>query len=554
MQFSMVKTQPKLVIVGASPEETAQLKETLGDRYEIIVQPDESSVAAVLKALGEGVCIVNPEGELLWSNEYFDLLDSTVRRRVNALCVQAADAIPGSMHDAGHGMGAGGAGGIGGAMVTKHRIESDEGVRAFDVYITGIARIDGDEIHTGRVAAIVRDVTIAQRTKQKMDAIDRAGFELVRMDVDQIRELNAIERLQLLEQRVIKYSHELLRSDHFAIFLTDQKTNRLQLVMQAGLPVEIQDLDLYLEAEGSGISGRVAATGKSYICYDTLNDDMFLPGLTGARSSLTVPLLVSDKIIGIMDIESQQPGAFDDQDRQFAEIFGRYIAMALHMLQLLVTERTATNQTVSGRFEGEINEPLDDIIHEIDWLKEHQQKADPETSRHIDRILNDVASIKERVKCVSEGPQNLLGVDSAFNQREQDPALIGKRVLVVDDNPKIRKIIGDVLSHRGCETTVVNDGARAIEILEEIKAQNGEPFDLVVSDIQMPDRNGYEVFSAVRRCHPETQVILMTGFGYDPHHSIVRASQEGLKSVLFKPFEIELLMTQVREALVPDES
>ncbi len=540
MQFSMVKTQPKLVIVGASPEETAQLKETLGDRYEIVVQPDESSVAAVLKALGEGVCIVDPEGEVLWSNEYFELLDDSVRRRVKALCVQAAEAIPGSMHDTGHGSG---------AMVTKHRVETDENLRSFDVYITGIARIEGDEIHTGRVAAIVRDVTIAQRTQQKMDAIDRAGFELVRMDVDQIKEMNALERLQLLEQRVIKYSHELLRSDHFAIFLTDQKTNKLQLVMQSGLPVEIQDLDLYLEAEGSGISGRVATTGQSYVCYDTLTDEMFLPGLTGARSSLTVPLRVSDKIIGIMDIESQQPGAFDDQDRQFAEIFGRYIAMALHMLQLLVTERTATNQTVSGRFEGEINAPLDDIIVEIDWLKDHQKTADPETSRHIDRILSDVSSIKDRVRCVSEGPQNLLGVDDALTQREKDPLLIGKRVLVVDDNPKIRKIIGDVLSHRGCDTTVVNDGARAIEILEEIKEQGTEPFDLVVSDIQMPDRNGYEVFSAVRRCNPETQVILMTGFGYDPHHSIVRASQEGLKSVLFKPFEIELLMTQVREAL-----
>ncbi len=545
----MVKTQPKLVIVGASPEETAQLKETLGDRYEIVVQPDETSVAAVLKALGEGVSIVSPEGELLWSNEYFDMLDDCIRNRVTALSVQAADALPGSMNDSGGLLSE-----VGGSMVTKHRIDTDDGSRSYDIYITGIARIEGDEVHTGRVAAIVRDVTIAQRTKQKMDAIDRAGFELVRLDVEQIREMNALERLQLLEKRVIKYSHELLRSDHFAIFLTDQRTNKLQLVMQSGLPEEIQDLDLYLEPEGSGISGRVASTGKSYVCYDTLADEMFLPGLTGARSSLTVPLLVSDKIIGIMDIESQQPGAFDDQDRQFAEIFGRYIAMALHMLQLLVTERTTTNQTVSGRFEGEINEPLDDIVHEIDWLKEHQKTADPETSRHIDRILSDVTSIKERVRCVSDGPQNLLGVDDALTQREKDPALIDKRVLVVDDNPKIRKIIGDVLSHRGCETTVVNDGARAIELLEQIKEQNTEPFDLVVSDIQMPDRNGYEVFSAVRRCNPETQVILMTGFGYDPHHSIVRASQEGLKSVLFKPFEIELLLTQVREALTESAS
>ncbi|MFK7758981.1 MAG: response regulator [Phycisphaerales bacterium] len=536
----MVKTQPKLVLVGASPEETAQLKQTLGNRYEIVVQPDDASVAAVLKALGEGVCIVSPEGDLLWSNEYFDLLDESVRTRVNALCVQAADAIPGSMYDTSMGNG---------AMVTKHRVATDGNLRAFDVYITGIARVEGEELHTGRVAAIVRDVTIAQRTQQKMDAIDRAGFELVRLDVNQIREMNALERLQLLEKRVIKYSHELLRSDHFAIFLTDQRTNKLQLVMQTGLPQEIQDLDLYLEPEGSGISGRVASTGESYVCYDTLNDEMFLPGLTGARSSLTVPLRVCDKIIGIMDIESQQPGAFDDQDRQFAEIFGRYIAMALHMLQLLVTERTATNQTVTGRFEGEINEPLEDIVSEIDWLKEHQKSADPETSRHIDRILKDVTSIKDRVKCVSEGPQNLLGVDDALTKREHDPLFVDRRVLVVDDNPKIRKIIGDVLSHRGCKTTIVNDGAKAIEILEDIRDSGAAPFDLVVSDIQMPDRNGYEVFSAVRRCNPATQVILMTGFGYDPHHSIVRASQEGLKSVLFKPFEIELLMTQVREAL-----
>jgi DNA-binding NtrC family response regulator len=41
----------------------------------------------------------------------------------------------------------------------------------------------------------------------------------------------------------------------------------------------------------------------------------------------------------------------------------------------------------------------------------------------------------------------------------------------------------------------------------------------------------------------------MTGFGYDPHHSIVRAHQEGLHAVLFKPFQLQRLMTDVRGAL-----
>ncbi len=433
-------------------------------------------------------------------------------------------------------------------MVSKHELITASKDRFFEVYITGLNDSGGSESHANRVAAVVRDVTIARRTLQKMDAIDRAGFELVRLDVEEIRRMNAYERLQLLEKRIVKCSKELLQFDHFAIFLIEQRTNKLQLVMQSGLPEEIQDLDLYLEAEGSGISGMVATTGKSYICHDTSADDRFLPGLSGARSSLTVPLRVSDRVIGIMDIESQSPCAFNDQDRQFAEIFGRYVAMALHMLQLLVTERSTTNIAVSDRFEGEINEPLEDILHEADWL-DHMENADPETKVHIKRILKDVEDIRAKMRSCAAGPQTILGIDQAILEREKDPQMVGKRVLVADDAPKIRKIIGEVLAHRGCITDVVSDGLEAIRMLEDVANGNREPYDLIISDIQMPDRNGYEVFAKARKACPGASVILMTGFGYDPHHSIVRASQEGLQSVLFKPFEIQLLMGQVREAL-----
>ncbi|MGV6814392.1 MAG: response regulator [Phycisphaerales bacterium] len=533
----MVETQPKLILVGHDSALADELRSVIGDRCEIVEQPDEAGLAAVLKALGEGICIVNPAGEVCWCNDYFQSLDDSVRGEVKSLCIQAADSISSLHHEAK------------GALVTKHEINSDDGQQIFDIYITGLAERDDSGLHAGRVAAIVRDVTLSKRSERKMNALDRAGFELVRLDMQEIREMNAMERLQLLEKRIVRYSSEILNFDHFAIFLTDQKTNKLQMVMQSGLPPEIQDIDLYLETEGSGISGHVAATGKSYICNDVTQDERFLPGLSGARSSLTVPLRVSDRVIGIMDIESQQPGAFDEQDRMYGEIFGRYVAMALHMLQLLVVERTETNMVVSDRVTGEINEPLDDITHEIDWLTEHEVDADPETKAHIKRIMMDVEAIRNRVKSVASGPQTLLGVDQALLEREKDPELLDKRVLVVDDNKKIRKIIGEVLSHRGCDTTVVSDGTKAIGLLETIATNNTQPFDLVISDIQMPDRNGYEVFSAARKHCPDVPVILMTGFGYDPHHSIVRASQDGLQSVLFKPFEIELLLSQVREAL-----
>lgn len=74
-------------------------------------------------------------------------------------------------------------------------------------------------------------------------------------------------------------------------------------------------------------------------------------------------------------------------------------------------------------------------------------------------------------------------------------------------------------------------------------------FDLVISDIKMPDKTGYDVFAAARRHSPTLPVILMTGFGYDPNHSIVRASQEGLQAVLFKPFKVVQLLAEIRKAL-----
>src|SRR5207253_5049222 len=78
---------------------------------------------------------------------------------------------------------------------------------------------------------------------------------------------------------------------------------------------------------------------------------------------------------------------------------------------------------------------------------------------------------------------------------------------------------------------------------------NQNHFNLVISDIKMPDKSGYDVFAAARRTAVGTPVILMTGFGYDPNHSIVRASQEGLQAVLFKPFKVNLLLAEVRKAL-----
>ena len=82
-----------------------------------------------------------------------------------------------------------------------------------------------------------------------------------------------------------------------------------------------------------------------------------------------------------------------------------------------------------------------------------------------------------------------------------------------------------------------------------VKLVQRRSFDLVLSDIRMPGASGYDVFAAVKKVNVHCPVILITGFGYDPNHSIVRASHDGLAAVLFKPFKVEQLLEDVRHAL-----
>ncbi|PWG74320.1 two-component system response regulator, partial [Enterococcus hirae] len=85
-----------------------------------------------------------------------------------------------------------------------------------------------------------------------------------------------------------------------------------------------------------GVTGFVAATGKSYLCENTREDPLYMSGAEGANSSLTVPLILHDEVIGTFNVESPEACAFNESDLQFLEIFGRDVARALGTLELLV--------------------------------------------------------------------------------------------------------------------------------------------------------------------------------------------------------------------------
>lgn len=503
-----------------------------------LTMTSESSLNALLEAVGEGVALISSTGEVVFANELFRSLDPAAITRIGTVCRGLHSSA--SLRSASP------------SQPGPWRVEasSADGSRWYGVTIAQVPTTQALASASTQYSVVVRDITPERAFRQKVEAIDRAGSDLLSFDAETVRRMHPVDRLRMAEEKIVRYAQELLHFDHFAIRILEEKSGKLQLTIQHGMPPEFGDIDIYAKAEGNGISGYVAATGQSYICNDTSSDPLFLPGLAGARSSLTVPLKLADRVIGILNIESREGTHFSEEDRLFAEMFTRYAALALHTLDLLVVERSNTNEVTSKRVESEVGKPLDQLLDSIRrFAASSGEGRSDEAASHIEHLLTSAEDVRDRARGLAAGSQTVFAADFGKTKPVAEALLDRKRVLVADDEPRVRKIIGDILRHHGCEVTIVDSGSSAIATLEASSRQEIPAFDLVLSDIKMPDKTGYEVFSAARLSRADLPVILMTGFGYDPHHSIVRASQNGCKQVLFKPFEASLLLDEVRKAL-----
>jgi len=115
-------------------------------------------------------------------------------------------------------------------------------------------------------------------------------------------------------------------------------------------------------------------------------------------------------------------------------------------------------------------------------------------------------------------------------------------VLVVDDSAVDRRFVGGILSRDGKFTVeFAEDGSQALA-----RMRQSEP-DLIVTDLQMPNRNGLELVAAVRMHHPHVPIILMTGHGRED--LAVEALHRGAANYVPKPQLGERLLESVEEAL-----
>jgi CheY-like chemotaxis protein len=484
----------------------------------------------VLNTIGEGVCLIDVDGQAVWENTKMGDFDSSIRAEIHKRSCEAYQSFAKQISA--------------GSPATKlrprkHSLTTADSNRYFEMLTTPML---DDRHELNQVATVVFEATEGRKLQQRINAIDRAGRELVRFDAESLVGRNVEQRIRLIQDKVVKYAKDLLHFDHFVVRLLNAKTNQLEVLFGVGLPPEAEELEIFANGLDNGITGYVVSTGRSYICNDPDSDPRYLPGLPDVKSTLTVPLRIYDNIIGALNVESATEKAFAEEDRQVAEIFSRYIAIALNILDLMVTERFESVGQTTDHFSHEVAEPLSNIVTAATTLMEDYIGHDDMRHR-LQEIVDSVTHIRTCIKDAQAGGQKGILPSRVQEKTPGDPLLSGKLVLVVDDEPFIRQTISDVVQKHQMLADMAKDGREAISLISQ------KNYDLVISDIKLPYASGYDVFAAAREKDNALPVILMTGFGYDPNHSIIRANREGLSSVLYKPFKIDQLLVDIRQAI-----
>jgi len=114
------------------------------------------------------------------------------------------------------------------------------------------------------------------------------------------------------------------------------------------------------------------------------------------------------------------------------------------------------------------------------------------------------------------------------------------RIIVVDDDFVITKVLADTLGDMGYDVAVANNGHSAIDMVKRMD------YDVALVDVVMPGLNGLETFKEVRRISPSMKVMMMTAYCVD--NVVDEALTEGAYGVLYKPLDLDKVAHFIEKA------
>ena len=271
--------------------------------------------------------------------------------------------------------------------------------------------------------------------------------------------LNATLDLNTLMHRVADLVRAVIDYRIFAILLLNDRTQELWMRFQTGHTPEVERMRIKL---GRGITGQAALQRRSLLVEDVGTPGNYMENYIDAnsevRSELAVPLIVKNKVVGVIDIQSEIPGFFTHEHQRLLELVASRMSVAVENARLYTrVSRQAETLTVLGEISREITSilDLDDLLERIGqllkrvidfqmftillWNERTDRLEHRFSTRYGDRVQ------RERTVSLGEG---LIG--TAAGQRS--PVLapdVRKDARYVAENPETRSELAAPLIYKG---------------------------------------------------------------------------------------------------------
>jgi phosphoserine phosphatase RsbU/P len=212
-------------------------------------------------------------------------------------------------------------------------------------------------------------------------------FQLDQFLVEVADVVNTTLDLDTLLLRTAELVHRAIEYKIFAIMLLNEKTQELRIRFQIGHPPEFAER-LRVKV-GEGVTGQAAQRREAVLVNDVAAEKNYIKGVEGVRSELAVPLIVKNKVIGVIDLEAPQPGYFTEEHSRLLTLVASRIASGVENARLYTrVSRQAQTLTLLN----EISRDLTSILN----LDELMQSIAETLTRLIDYQMFSILLLDDR--------------------------------------------------------------------------------------------------------------------------------------------------------------
>jgi phosphoserine phosphatase RsbU/P len=252
-------------------------------------------------------------------------------------------------------------------------------------------------------------------------------------------------------RRVAELVRKVIDYEIFAILLLNERTQELRFRFQIGYPREYADRARV--KVGQGVTGRAAQTRQAILVEDVTKEDGYIEAIPNVRSELAIPLIVKNRLIGVIDLEAREPGYFTDEHRRLLTLIGSRMAVGIENAQLYT--RT-TRQARTLLLLNEIARELTSILN-------------------VDELLKRIAELLNRI--IDYQMFSLLLLDESGQKLSHRFSLrFQENIHLKNDIPLGKGIVGAAASEKAAQLVPdVSKDARYIAANPETKSELAVP-------------------------------------------------------------------------------